>query len=149
MARTTPAQKPRGEHSSTFSGGLWSVPRAWDTVIRTSVARSRSRHSTWAYALLLSSDTLGRNSRAERRRRTSAHRRVDRRSLRLAKPRLVARVQLRRVRGAVAMDDRRERAPGGVEAGGHVAVSLRIGRKLACCEQLAESLRGVARAGEG
>src|SRR5262249_34320111 len=92
-----------------------------------------------------SSDTLGRNSRAERRRRTSAHRRVDRRSLRLAKPRLVARVQLRRVRGAVAMDDRRERAPGGVEAGGNVAVSLRIGRKLACCEQLVESLRRLAR----
>src|SRR5262249_18607673 len=62
MARTTPAQKPRGEHSSTFSGGLWSVPGAWGTVIRTSVAR-RSRHSTWAYALVLSSDPRGRNFR--------------------------------------------------------------------------------------
>src|SRR5439155_9672943 len=48
------------------------------------------------------------------------------RSLRPAEPRLVARVQLRRVRGAVAMDDRRARAAGGAAAGGHVAVSLRM-----------------------
>src|SRR6266853_1499113 len=36
MARTTPAQKPRGEHSSTVSGGLWSGA----PVIRTSVGRA-------------------------------------------------------------------------------------------------------------
>src|SRR5262245_49195484 len=69
------------------------------------------------------------------------HRRGGRCSLLPAEPSLVARVELRRMRGAVAMDDRRERAPGGAEAGGHVAVTLRIGRKLARREQLVESLR--------
>src|SRR5262249_782767 len=58
---------------------------------------------------------------------------------------LVARVQFSRVRGAVAMDDRRERASGGVEAGGHVAVSLRIAREVARREQLVESFRRLDR----
>src|SRR5262249_24227427 len=73
MARTTPAQKPRGEHSSTFSGGLRSVPGAWGTVVRTSVARRRSRHSTWPYALLLSSDPRDRNFRPNA---NDGHRRI-------------------------------------------------------------------------
>src|SRR6266540_2075217 len=52
MARTTPAQKPRGEHSSTVSAGLGASvmgPRfdAW------------LRHSTWGYALGLSSAGRG------------------------------------------------------------------------------------------
>src|SRR4051812_46975717 len=34
MARTTPAQKPRGEHSSTFSGGFWSVADPVAAVMR-------------------------------------------------------------------------------------------------------------------
>src|SRR5262245_50411071 len=143
IARTTPAQKPRGEHSSTFSGGLWLVPRAWGTVIRTSVAPS-SRHSTWAYALVLSSDPRGRNS-GPNATHGHPHRRGGRCSLPPAEPSFVTRVELRRMRGAVAMDDRRERAPGGVEARGHVAVSLRIGRKLARREQLVESFRRLDR----
>src|SRR5262245_34018700 len=137
MARTTPAQKPRGEHSSTFSGGFWAVPRAWDTVIMDLGRGRRSRHSTWPYALALSSDALGRNSRPN----ATSQRRVDRGSLRPAEPRLVARVQLRRLRRAVAMDHRRERAPDGVEAGGHVAVSLGIDREVARREQFVERLR--------
>src|SRR5262249_11325612 len=137
MARTTPAQKPRGEHSSTFSGRFCSVPRAWDTVIMDLGCGCRSRHSTWPYALPLSSDALGRNSRPNA---TPEHR--DRRSLSPAEPRLVARVQLRRLCRAVAMDHRRERAPGGVEAGGHVAVRVGVDREVACREQLVERLRG-------
>src|SRR5262245_14121329 len=141
MARTTPAQKPRGEHSSTFSGGFGLVPRAWDTVIMDLGCGRRSRHSTWPYAPPLSSDALGRNSRPN----ATPQRRVDRGSLRPAEPRLVARVQLRRLHRAVAMDHRRERAPGGVESGGHVAVSLRIDREVARREQLVESLRRLDR----
>src|SRR5438132_8655838 len=126
MARTTPAQKPRGEHSSTFSGGFGLVPRAWDTVIMDLGCGRRSRHSTWPYALPLSSDALARNSR----RNAAPQRRVDRGSLRPAEPRLVARVQLRRLRRAGAMDHLRERAPGGVEPGGRVAERLGIARAL-------------------
>src|SRR5262249_57965191 len=86
---------------------------------------------------------------AQRKRRTFAYRRVGRRSLRPAEPRLVARVQFSRVRGAVAMDDRRERASGGVDAGGHVAVSLRIAREVARREQLVESFRRLDRGEPG
>src|SRR6201982_1321559 len=145
MARTTPAQKPRGEHSSTFSGGFGSVPRAWDTVIMDLGCGRRSRHSTWPYALLLSSDALGRNSRPN----ATPQRRVDRGSLRPAEPRLVARVQLRRLGRAVAMDHRRERAPGGVKAGGHIAVSVGIDREVARREQLVQPLRGLNRGEPG
>jgi hypothetical protein len=50
MARTTPAQKPRGEHSKTFSAGRVAAP-----VMRTSFDASL-RHSTWAAPRLLSSE---------------------------------------------------------------------------------------------
>src|ERR1700730_5122069 len=139
MARTTPAQKPRGEHSSTFSGGFGLVPRAWDTVIMDLGCGRRSRHSTWPYALLLSSDALGRNSQPN----ATPQRRVDRGALRLAEPRLIARVQLRRLRRAVAMDHRRERASGGVKAGGHVAVGLGVDAGRGRRRQVDERLRRI------
>src|SRR5262245_11842292 len=56
MARTTPAQKPRGEHSSTFSGGLadsaafsavigkkWGSGRAAVKLARATVAQGRGK----------------------------------------------------------------------------------------------------------
>src|SRR4029453_17044470 len=58
MARTTPAQKPRGEHSSTFSAGLGA------SVMRTSFD-AWLRHSTWGYALGLSSESRGTCLRCE------------------------------------------------------------------------------------
>src|SRR5258707_13512451 len=99
MARTTPAQKPRGEHSSTFSGGFGLVPRAWDTVIMDLGCGRRSRHSTWPYALPLSSDALARNSRPN----ATPQRPVDRGSLRPPEPRPLTRDQLRRLPDTVAM----------------------------------------------
>src|SRR5262250_484641 len=60
-------------------------------------------------------------------------------------PCLVARVQLRRVQRAVVMYERCQRATGSFEANRHVAVSFRIGRKLARREQLVESPRWLDR----
>src|SRR5712691_8332207 len=118
MARTTPAQKPRGEHSSTVSGGLWSGA----PVIRTSVGRAALDMRLWPASV----------------KRGHARFAV---ALLAAQPRLVAGAQLRGVRRGVVMDDRRQRATGGFEASGHVAVRLGVGRKLTLREQLVQGLR--------
>src|SRR5216684_1274599 len=55
MARTTPAQKPRGEHSSTLSGGLRPAAGTSDAVMRTS-DRASFPASTWPRAMVLSSE---------------------------------------------------------------------------------------------
>src|SRR5262249_28666484 len=66
-----PAQKPRGEHSSTFSGGLWLVPGAWGTVIRTSVAPSFASFDMGLCPCSVKRPTRPK-SLAERKRRTYA-----------------------------------------------------------------------------
>src|SRR6516165_10537916 len=58
MARTTPAQNPRGEHSSTFSGGFCPAP---DTVIPASVGRSAIRHGRTARPCQGEADTCRSN----------------------------------------------------------------------------------------
>ena len=63
----------------------------------------------------------------------------------LRQPRVVAHVDLVGVRRAVAIDHRRERAAGGDETRGHVAVGLRIDREIGRGEQLAERLRRLDR----
>src|SRR5262249_60039141 len=79
---TTPAQKPRGEHSSTFSGGLWLVPGAWGTVIRTSVAPSFASFDMGLCPCSVKRPTRPK-FRAERNQRTSA---LSRRSLLATSP---------------------------------------------------------------
>src|SRR5260370_21185919 len=105
MARTTPAQKPRGEHSRTVSGGLWSGA----PVIRTSVGRAALDMGLWPASV----------------KRGHARFAV---ALLAAQPRLVAGAQLRGVRRGVVMDDRRQRATGGLEAIRHLAVKAPLGR---------------------
>src|SRR5262249_3280391 len=139
-SRARPRRKSRAESTAAPSAGACGWFQGLGAPSYGPRLRRCSRHSTWAYALVLSSDPRGRK-RWPIANGGHTHRRGCRCSLPPAEPSFVARVELRRMRGAVAMDDRRERAPGGVEAGGHVTVSLRIGRKLARCEQLVESLR--------
>src|SRR5260370_41391767 len=89
MARTTPAQKPRGEHSSTVSGGLWSGA----PVIRTSVGRAALDMRLWPASVKRGHPRLAV-------------------ALLAAQPRLGAGGQLRGGPRGVVMDDRRQRAPG-------------------------------------
>src|SRR6266566_2560817 len=112
MARTTPAQKPRGEHSNTVSAGLWSGA----PVIRTSIGNVALDMGLWPASV-------------KRRHAPIAA------PLLAAQPCLVAGTQFCGVRRGVVMDERRQRATGGFEASGHVAVRLGIGRKLAPREE--------------
>src|SRR5262249_35016395 len=121
MARTTPAQKPRGEHSKTFSAGLFSVAAP---VMRTSFD-ALLRHSTWAAPRLLSSEAVAIPVRAGfiGNWASSSHRDLCVARLSAgAEPRLVARVQLCSMWSAIVMHDRRQRAARGFEASRHVPV---------------------------
>src|SRR5215472_2893109 len=134
MARTTPAQKPRGEHSSTFSGGFCPAP---DTVMAASfVAPTTDMDGPpapvkrgWSRADGMKFDRTVRDGEI-----------LCAASL-PRKPRVIAGVELIGVGRPVMVNDRRQRAAGADQARSHVAIGLRIDREVGSLEQLVEGLR--------